>query len=187
MMKARFPENVEYIFAVDSDDEESVKGIPGAVISEAPSTCIKAWNEGALKSTGDVIMLVSDDMVPPIYWDALIEQQFEPYGDAPKCLWVSDGHRTDDLIVWVIQTRSRYLSQVHDGKPYMFYPGYHGVYADNEYTARARKDGVVIDARHIVFEHEHPSFGTAEWDETYRRQNADARFEEGRKLFELRN
>ena len=48
----------------------------------------------------------------------------------------------------VLQIMSRaYYSQ----RGYAMYPEYESMYADNDFTEHARHDGVVIDARHLVF------------------------------------
>jgi len=70
----------------------------------------------------------------------------------------------------------------------LFFEGYESVFSDNEFSHRAWADGVVIDRRaSLVFEHAHPFFGKAEWDETYRRNNDENRYDRGRALFMARN
>jgi hypothetical protein len=49
---------------------------------------------------------------------------------------------------------------------------------------KAYQDGVIIEARDIVFEHLHPIFGKAEWDETYARSNSDKNFANGKATYE---
>jgi hypothetical protein len=60
------------------------------------------------------------------------------------------------------------------------------MYADDDFTAQARQDGVVLDARHIVFEHRHPTSGQGEMDQVYGRSNSHDRMQQGQAIFERR-
>lgn len=118
-------------------------------------------------------------------------------GRTPLVLAIHDGHRTDALLCMAILTRARYEQQKDllnivegDGvwsPPYLFAPEYFGMYSDNEYTVRAYDDGVVVQAQHIVFQHNHPVFCKAPMDATYARQNAPERYAEGLAIFNRRN
>ena len=61
------------------------------------------------------------------------------------------------------------------------------MYSDNEFTHRAYRDGVVIEARDLVFEHRHPYAGKGAWDATYERQNRSVNYDIGFRLFCERN
>jgi hypothetical protein len=60
------------------------------------------------------------------------------------------------------------------------------VFSDNEFTDRAYEDGVVIEARDLIFEHVHPITGKVPMDKTYQDQNAPERYRDGGKTYELR-
>jgi hypothetical protein len=94
-------------------------------------------------------------------------------------LAVSDGHRTDNLICLAIATRS-YVMQDY----FFFHPRFTGVYSDNWFTHLAYQRGQVIEARDLVFQHQHPAFGTKDMDATYAAQNAPARYVEGKAIFD---
>ena len=53
------------------------------------------------------------------------------------------------------------------------------MFADNEFTEHAARDKMVIDGRHIRFEHRHPAFGTAEIDSVYEGQNREQVYADG--------
>lgn len=153
------------------------------------SGCVQAWNRAAAESCCAVIVQLSDDWDPPVGWDEMI---LDRIGDAskPAVLAISDGHRKDGLLCMAVLTRARYEAQT-DGsssRPYLFHPDYTGVFSDNEFTDRAYADGVVIEARDIVFEHQHPLLTGDEkaWDATYHAQNAPERYAEGRAIYERR-
>jgi len=95
----------------------------------------------------------------------------------------SDGSRKDDLLCMAILSRARYEKQGH-----LFFDGYESVFSDNEFTHRAYKDGIVIDARErLRFEHRHPAFGKGKMDETYAHNNTTERYKRGEALFKERN
>lgn len=182
------PLGIEHIFAIDPDDTESLEKLKlyRHVVVENPNGCVKAWNAAAEACRGHVMLQLSDDWLPCLEWD---EKCWAAFGDVskPAVLAVSDNRRKDALMCMAILTRARYEQQ---GKE-VFSPEYFGVYSDNEFSFRAYRDGVVIDARKsVIFQHNHPCFegkSLEQMDATYQRQNAQARYDEGRAIFERRN
>ncbi len=207
MMSAINALGIEHIFAIDEDDKESIKALKEYrhVIVKEPRGCVKAWNAAAAESSGAVLMQLSDDWLPCLHWDelcwlALLEVAEKtstttwrlcdpptpPVGITPLVLGISDGHRADDLLCMAILTRARYE---HQGKE-LFSPEYFGVFSDTEFSVRASADGVIVPAKHICFDHQHPLFRGKKWEEMdgiYQRQNAPERYAEGRAIFERRN
>lgn len=209
------PIGVEHTFGIDADDKESLQHLKQYrhLVIEDPAGCVKAWNALASISQGKVLVQVSDDWFPPMHWDEGIWQVLEKetkkrggpsakVGEVPLVVAVSDGHRRDGLLCMAILTRARYEQQRDSlgtknaldpskevmGEPYLFSPDYYSMFSDNEFTVRAFSDGVVLDLRNeITFEHQHPVFGNAEWDETYKRQNDRAHYETGFAAFVRRN
>ena len=123
---------------------------------------------------------MSDDFVAPPGWDRLILEEI-PNTSHEAVVRVSDGIRNDALMCMAILTRKRY-----ERFGYVFHPSYQSMYSDNEFTEVAYRDGVVIDATHIVFEHRHPLAGKAQWDKTYLESNSQERYASGRANFEQR-
>ena len=60
------------------------------------------------------------------------------------------------------------------------------MYADNDFTEHARHDGVVIDARHLVFEHRHPTVTGAKMDIQYMHENQLHSYQVGEKILKRR-
>lgn len=174
------PECVEHIFVFDTDDRES-HCLRRFHHSEMPAGggCVAAWNRGAGVTQAPVIVQMSDDWTPPHKWDDLI---LERIGDPfePRVLAVSDGHRTDSLLCMAICTRKF----ITESDAFLFHPWFTGVYSDNWFTHKAYKRGAVIEARDLVFKHHHPAFGADNMDATYEQQNAPARYEEGKAIFD---
>lgn len=212
-------EHIFAIDADDAESIEALKWYRHVIVKE-PRGCVKAWNAAAAESSGHVLVQLSDDWLPCQHWDEfmwlMLDEAAKKRGgtveNTPLVLAISDGHRSDALLCMAILTRARYIQQSHDyemtpsglyfGKflpdgspqypapPFVFHPDYFGVFSDNEFTVRAYADGVVVDAKHIILQHEHPIFEgkpVAEWDETHRRQNAPERYEEGKAIFNRRN
>jgi hypothetical protein len=173
--KAANPDAVEHIFAIDADDADSIQYLTlwRHRIVQGDGGPVRAWNYAAEASHGEILIQLSDDWEPPMHWDKLI---LEWIGDTskPAVLQISDGHRTDDLMCMAILTRARYLDQ-----GYLFHPDFFSMYSDNWFSECAHRDGVVIDARDVVFEHLHPAFGKGEMDAVYARSNDSANYKAG--------
>lgn len=188
---AERPELVEHIFVFDSDDQESCSVLKRMHHLELPAGggCVAAWNHGALATVGAVVVQLSDDFSPVAQWDRLILERLGIADDPArgmnerKVLAVSDGFRDDKLLCMAIVTRGYFLQD-----NFLFHPWFTGVYSDNWFTEIAYARNAVIEARDIVFKHQHPfaTFGknvmpgkAVELDETYVRQNSPERYAEG--------
>lgn len=176
---AENPDAIEHIFAIDADDDASF-ALRRFHHIEVPAGggCVAAWNAAAAISTGDILIQLSDDWMPPAKWDTEIIKRF---GDLriPKVMQVSDGFRTDGLLCIAILTRARYLDQRH-----LFHPDFKSVFSDTWFTHTARRDRILVDATDLVFEHQHPLAGKGEWDQTYAESNSDQRYAEGRAIYD---
>jgi hypothetical protein len=176
---------VEHIFAIDPDDEASAQGLQGhrvVTVAEDGRGCVGAWNLAADHSSGDILVQLSDDWLPLPGWDRLFTERLTPF-HLPRVLRISDGHRQDDLLCMAILTRARMRRQ-----GWFLPPAYTGIYSDDEFSFRAFEDRAVVDARDLVFVHEHPNYDSSiAMDETYQRQNDDSKYAEARALFKQRN
>jgi hypothetical protein len=82
-----------------------------------------------------------------------------------------------------ILTRKRYEKQ-----GYLFHPDFTGVFSDNWFTDCAHRDGVIVPAKDLVFEHAHPVFGKGQMDATYEKQNSIPAYKYNAAVYErLRN
>ena len=172
------PDSIEHIFAIDATDPSSfLLANTRSVIVRGDGGPVDAWNVAAAKSSGQILVQLSDDWESFPGWDLAI---IEAIGDTSKSavLAVSDGHRKDDLLCMAILTRARFLQQKH-----MFDPSFFSMCSDDWFCHCAKEDGVIIDARdRITFEHIHPIHGKGVWDETYARSNAQHRYATGQKI-----
>jgi glycosyltransferase involved in cell wall biosynthesis len=183
MKKAADPASVEWIYSCDDDDEKA-KPLKNWGMISGKGGCVAAWNRAAAMAQGEIIVQGSDDFDPPLHWDSIITERL---GDLskPAVLAVSDGHRKDDLLCIAILTKARLKQQ---GTLFAEeYDACSGIFSDNEYTARAAKDGVIIPAKDVVFMHNNPLFTGAKQDDEFKRHNAQANYEKGEKIFKERN
>lgn len=167
---------IEWIFAVDEDDEKTLAELNGYRVIKIPGKDkgpVAAWNMAAKESQGSILLQMSDDWTPMIHWDRLI---IDRIGNVTQeaVLQISDGHRTDDLLCMAILTRAYY-----DRYDYIFHPDYFSMYSDNEFTLQAQKDGVIRKASGITFTHNHPIFSGDQLDEVYQRSNHPDKYKDG--------
>ena len=109
MSRARHPDRVEWIFAVDSDDGETlaqlgrlvrepggggpgrtrVVRVPLEATYHVEGTCTGGWNAAAAAAAGEVLAAVADDWEAPAGWDAALLGRMPR--DRPAVLMLSDG------------------------------------------------------------------------------------------------
>jgi len=180
------PEKIHHIMAVDADDAPSLRLAKQFehVVCAGTQSCVAAWNMAADHAIGDLFVQLSDDWIPVPGWDAKLLAELGGDTSQEAVVAISDGHRTDDLLCMAICTRARWEKQGRE----LFSPEYESVFSDNEFSHRAWRDGVVIDARkRIEFVHLHPAFNSAPNDPTYVHTNSSARYRNGKATFLRRN
>lgn len=184
LARAKDPAHVEYILAVDEHESFSLSEYAmaswggHALVREGVSSPVSGYNAAARAARGDILMQIADDYFPPEEWDEQIRAAV-PDVTRDVVLDVDNSDGVARLLPFSILTRTYY-----EKYGYIFYPRYHGFFADNDFTEQARRDRVIRKARHIVFEHRHPDRGTAPMDEVYARQKSH--FAEGKRLFKER-
>ena len=192
MRKARQPEAIEIVLAVDANDEASqivAKELAAhptwqfcwAVQDSAPFDCVRGWNLAATKVRGQVLVQVTDDIHPPDGWDAKLKA-LEPanWMDQDYAVHVEDGY-VHNIMVLAIITKVRY-----DRFGYFFYPGYSSLFCDTELTEVAYREGRVIAAPHLLFEHKHPDCQKRERDAVDLVHASKERWVQGEMLFNYR-
>lgn len=179
---------LEWILCLDSDDAASLSLIPAVpefvrlgVQSDLPSDCVKAWNFAASMATGRVLIAVSDDFVAPPRWDQqLLEVGLGRWIDQEAVIQVDDGQAAR-LVTLPIVTRRRY-----DRYGYLFHPSYQSMYADDELTAVAVRDGILFGAPEVLFQHRHWNSGGRTKDHVDAAHSSAERMLQGRRTFEAR-
>lgn len=190
MSKAANPQAIEFIIVTDAGDAasaeaaEAAASVPGAkclVQPDPPFCCVTGWNMAADNSTGTVLVQVTDDFSPPMHWDQkLLELQPSGWIDGEYVVHVDDGY-VRDLCTLAIITRKRF-----ERIGYLFHPDFLSLFSDTELTAVAKRDGVLLEAMHLLFEHKHPDCKKRERDAVDLKHASSERWKQGEALFNLR-
>lgn len=146
-------------------------------------------NLAAAASTGDVLIVNADDQYPCERWDdalgAIFDEGIEgrSIGDdfVIEVSTNTPAEHNRGIIVMPILSRERY-----ERFGWVFYPEYESMMADNDFAAMAKRDGVVIDARHLVFPHKHWINQQRERDAQDDAQNRQEAYALGSRLFNAR-
>lgn len=182
---------IEYLFSVDKDDEtrftyhdkfllfmkQYEQHTTGFHCGENVSS-VEAINKVAELTTGDLLIVVSDDFECFDGWDEWLISKLEGQKDFVV-------KTTDTLQEWLI-TLPIMDRTYYERFGYIYYPGYKHLFSDTEMTEVGHILGRVIDLRDKdhVFLHRHPCGGFVERDETYLRN--DETWNQGETLFNER-
>jgi len=180
--RATNPENVEHIFGIQSDDTEShlAFGEENVANSVPPpewaSSSVANWNAAAAISSGDILVVIADDLTPPQAWDE--ELQKLPAGSEEWACYVPDSLREDGLMCHPVLSRALY-----NKRGYVFHPSYFGVFCDNDFSVRALLEAPVLQVKGLKWQHDHPINGTRPTDAIVDLQNSERAYQYGVNAF----
>lgn len=172
--------SAEYVVCFDFGAADSVtpeQAKPARLVRNLGRHCsVDATNWAAASAVGRVLVVISDDIYPCQNWDLELKKVGQLWGDKECVVRVKTGGVADarGLLTVQILNRRRY-----ERLGYLFHPSYESMFADDEFTLHAERDGVVVNAPHITFPHLHWSTGDRPMDDVYQRQNAPGRYERG--------
>ena len=184
--RADRPGDVEHIFAVDEDDLAAIAATEGSLRAVSPAdpdhvTAVRNWNAAAGIASGDLLVVVADDLYPPRGWDTALSRLFEPLDPRTVdfAIKLTDSHRDGDTLM-----RHPAVSRAFYERLGLFHPGFHGAYCDDDITRRAFWHSVIIDGRSLVLKHVHPSVDqTVGESESQRRVNTVGEYQHGERLY----
>lgn len=184
--QSREPNKIEYILSIDRPDAYNylsvipqMHQIVDAKVCVHPNkSVVPALNNGAKLATGDVLVYLSDDFTCPHHWDDELENVVKGKNDF--AIWVNDG--AQDRILTIHMLSKSYYQKLG----YMYYPEYFSVYVDNDLTEQVKKDNVMVNARHLLFKHNHYSILGTKPDETYLKENCSEAYKTGKAIFQKR-
>lgn len=205
MNKAVHPEDVEYVLCIDprwgfSTTNMSPYDTPLDNIRVVQNTERRCYVDGvnlaAKASTGSILIVNADDQFACERWDEqLLALQLPGTGSIKFALAASDelffviecdeGGQEHErgIMPMPILSRARYEKQ----GGFVFYPEYESLFADNDFCESARKDGVVIEALHLLFPHRHPLYDKSiPSDAAYAAQNSQPAWQIGRMVYSRR-
>jgi hypothetical protein len=196
-------ESVEYVLCVDSRWGFDALGMPAflknwkqerpeniLVWNVGPKSCVSGWNTAAAASTGDILLCAADDFFPCEHWDTelyeAVRKHQTPAGFDRFAIRISTSTDADrrgaGLIQHAFMSRAFYE---HLGSN-VLHPDYEGVFSDDDFTAHAEQDGVIIEAKGLVFPHEHPGINNGELDAAWWHHNKPENYNRGRDIFDRR-
>ena len=205
MTHADNPQLVEYIFAVNQDDEPTLDAI--RYLRENNNNCwpfkfvvgdfagsAPAWDAAAKVAHGSLFIQMQDDLELPLHWDGALLEELEGANtdkdwwiEHPVVVAVRDGYRKDTLLCTAICNAVRYVQQRGE----FIHPGYRSVFSDDEFSVRAYADEAdgkcQVIRTDLVFRHENPYHTGAPHDATLARENSPEAYAKGGTLFLQRN
>lgn len=155
--KAHDKNNINYLITLDSDDPtmaniESQIDVNNVTISRGKSDSkIHACNRDMIIGGWDIVILMSDDMVPVTDgWDSIIRGDMTKYyPDTDGVLWYDDGYQQRICTLCVMGKK------YYDRTEYIYNPDYHSLFCDNEFTEVAIGLDKVKAFTTVLFKHEH--------------------------------
>lgn len=185
LQRADKPHDIEYLLSLDADDNTvayhhsfaALKTKPGffALLVMNNRSAIDAINNAAACSTGDILIVVSDDFDCMQHWDTQLLEAIA--GRTDFVAKTPDGLQKT-LITLPIMDRAYYKRF-----GYVYHPGYRHMFSDQEMTAVGHMLGKVITLP-VLFTHNHYSTGRFGKDDISERN--DATWNQGKELFNER-
>lgn len=184
--------DVEVIVSIDTSDNwqsyfnlyppypHDAKGSYIRLYMNDNKSVVEATNHAAKKSTGDILLYLSDDFKCPDNWGLLVQKEFENE-NRPLLLKVDDCLQPFQVPVLTIPIMNRAL---YEKLGYFWHPGYKSMFCDEDLYWSAKRLGALKNASHLKFPHEHVSIGKAQDDETYR--NSAKNWDQGKAFFAKR-
>jgi len=178
------PSDVEYILVVHQSRRDMLNGLAQfskfgrfAVVTNYGRDClVDQSNAGVAAASGEIILGNQDDMRYPPHWDSDIRKLIADTSQLVCVQANTEGARRDLLCIPTIATRALVYAIGAAS------PEYDGMYSDDEWSAKARSMGVVIQSD-LRFEHHHFTQGKSDIDSVYAQENAATAYETGRRVF----
>jgi Glycosyl transferase family 2/Methyltransferase domain len=204
MAKCVDPSQVEYVLCVDERWDFHLTDISlygdGArfrtVWNHGRRCYVDSVNTAAKAATGQILIVIADDQFACEEWDRRLGVWVAAGGRGADwtqydfVIQVSTGTPDEDvrhIIVMPIVSRARY-----ERLGYLFYPDYESMFADNDLCEHAEKDGVIIDAKHLMFPHRHAMVKDGKFiagfvlDKAYQAQMRPEAFQLGAQILDAR-
>lgn len=183
------PELIEYIVALDDDDEVAIAQTEGQsrVVSPAIDnrvTAVRNWNAAAELARGDLLIVIADDLFPPPGWDTLLQTVTSGLDPRSTAFAVKI---TDDPRPKETKLRHPVVSRQFYRRFGLFSELFDGLYCDDDITMTAFRKSFILDGRCIVTEHRHPILNDRiNASRSHDRMNDPAQYATGKEAFTSR-
>ena len=174
---------LEYIVSIDHDDQQKYcyeqwcEELGIQLITNQNRSLVDASNKGAALSTGECIVLVSDDFNCPLNWDQSLKDKIQDktmYGILIN----------DDISKGAIMSLPIISRTLFDRLGYIYHPNFFSLWADNALLDVVKLLDCLIDAQDLVFRHQHYSVGRSKKDTTYERENSASAYNLGKLAYQ---
>lgn len=182
---ADHPDRVEYVYAMDADDVDAIRTTTGQLrVVSPPQTAVSSvrnWNAAAARATGELLVVVADDLAPAPGWDTQLSDLTGRLNPTVVPFAVKLTDAPDDR---KIPLRHPVVSRAFYARFGLFDPAFDGLFCDEDITTRAFWKAMILDGRSIVLQHRHPlSDPDVEPSESQLRMNRPTELEHGRRVY----
>lgn len=183
--KSSYKHEIEYIVSVDLSDPnhqmyfDNFTAVGLKVLVSDNRSIVDAVNIAAKQTTGDCLIVVSDDFDCPEHWDESLAKEISKYKGPDYAILVNDGNQHEIMTIPILSR------ELYTKLGYVYYPEYFSMHADNDITYICNHMKALYKSN-LVFEHHHYTVGKASKDDTYSRQNSKTAWQIGEKLFNRR-
>lgn len=128
----------------------------------------------------DIIVVLSDDMIFEVYgFDNEIRDAFK------NCFPNFDGvvHFPDSHALERTMTLTIMGANLYKQLGYLYHPLFESVYADNHLTELTKAMGRYVFINKQIFDHHHPGWQMAEWDEQYKKTESPEYYQKDHKTY----
>ena len=150
-----------FVVTVDSDDEKMNNPDIIKFMNQMPKctyvfgnskTKIEAINADIPDNDWDILVLISDDMIPEIqgFDDIIRKKMIKHFPDTDGVLWFFDGWRRDLNTLCIIGRK------YYDRFGYIYHPDYKSFWCDAEFTEVATALGKQVFFDQVIIRHLHP-------------------------------
>ncbi len=186
--------DIRFVITMDDDDEtmnnDDIKsfienhksnGIDIVYHYGQSKTKIEACNANLDGESGDVLLLISDDMVPVTrnYDDIIYQNYQEVFPDYSGAIKFNDGLRGDNLM-----TLPCLGWKLYESFGYVYHPDYESLYCDNEQTQACAMIGKLAVSGICIIQHQWMSSEDERADELHKRN--ESFYDRDHKVFEER-
>lgn len=169
--------HIEHILSIDSDDEDLSKYKTlfqkSKIIISENKNLVEATNIAAKVCTGDIIILISDDMLCPDDWDLYLKEFHHNHKN--YLLKTFDGVQK-----WIV-TLPIMDRLFYESNGYIYHPDYKHMFCDTDLTHKADLEKKLIIRNDLEFTHAHYSVGKSVRDAI--NVKADATLQQGETIY----
>lgn len=177
--------NFEFIISIDSDDKKMNTNEVKSRLNKYDNlkyfygnskTKIQAINADINNAEFDIIVLVSDDMIPIVkHFDNIIRDKMSiHFSDTDGVLWFNDGSVNGDKLNTLCILGKKYYSRFN----YIYNPEYKSLRCDNEFMIVSQRLGRQMYFKDCIIRHEHYAWGYDKPDDLLKKNDSYQSFDE---------